>query len=212
AALLTLTRNRSAATYAQTLHNIPETNVTTLENGLRVASEESSQPTCTVGVWIGAGSRHENAKNNGAGFFVEHLAFKGTKTRPGPAFEKEVESLGAHLNGYTSREQTAFYIKALSKDMPKAVELLADIVQNCALEESQIEKERGVILQELKELDNNLTDVTFDYLHATAYQGTALAQTVEGTTENIKRLTRADLASYIDTQFKAPRMVLAAAG
>jgi len=66
------------------------------------------------------------------------------------------------------------------------VELLADVVQNCALEESQIEKERGVILQELKEMDNDLTNVTFDYLHATAFQGTALARTVEGTTENIK--------------------------
>lgn len=66
------------------------------------------------------------------------------------------------------------------------VELLADIVQNCALEESQIEKERGVILQEMKETDSNLADVTFDYLHATAYQGTPLARTVEGTTENVK--------------------------
>ncbi|NWV63251.1 QCR1 protein, partial [Malurus elegans] len=212
AALLTLTRKRGAATYAQTLHNIPETQVTTLENGLRVASEESNQPTCTVGVWIEAGSRYEDAKTNGAGFFVEHLAFKGTKKRPGSAFEKEVESLGAHLNGYTSREQTAFYIKALSKDLSKAVELLSDLVQNCALEDSQIEKERGVILQELKEMDGNLADVTLDYLHATAYQGTALAHTVEGTTENIKHLTRTDLASYVDTHFKAPRMVLAAAG
>ncbi|XP_074770704.1 cytochrome b-c1 complex subunit 1, mitochondrial [Athene noctua] len=105
AALLTLTRNRGAATYAQTLHNIPETQVTTLDNGLRVASEESNQPTCTVGVWIGVGSRHENKKNNGAGYFLEHLAFKGTKKRPCAAFEKEVESMGAHLNGYTSREE-----------------------------------------------------------------------------------------------------------
>ncbi|OXB64510.1 hypothetical protein ASZ78_012773 [Callipepla squamata] len=212
AALLPLTRSRGAATYAQTLQNIPETNVTTLDNGLRVASEESGQPTCTVGVWIGAGSRYENEKNNGAGYFVEHLAFKGTKKRPCAVFEKELESMGAHLNGYTSREQSAYYIKALSKDMPKVVELLADVVQNCALEESQIEKERGVILQELKEMDSDLTNVTFDYLHATAFQGTALARTVEGTTENIKHLTRADLASYIDTHFKAPRMVLAAAG
>uniref|UniRef100_A0A803VFS4 Ubiquinol-cytochrome c reductase core protein 1 n=1 Tax=Ficedula albicollis TaxID=59894 RepID=A0A803VFS4_FICAL len=183
AALSNLTRKRGAASYAHTLQNIPETQVTTLENGLRVASEESHQPTCT-----------------------------GTKKRPGSAFEKEVESLGAHLNGYTSREQTAFYIKAFSKDMPKVVELLSDLVQNCALEDSQIEKERGIILQELKETDSNLTDVTFDYLHATAYQGTALAHTVEGTTENIKKLTRADLASYVDIHFKAPRMVLAAAG
>ncbi|XP_019360504.1 PREDICTED: cytochrome b-c1 complex subunit 1, mitochondrial [Gavialis gangeticus] len=211
-ALLSLTRNRGAATYAQVLQSLPETQVTTLDNGLRVASEESGQPTCTVGLWIQVGSRYENEKNNGAGYFVEHLAFKGTKKRPCATFEKEVESIGAHLNGYTSREQTAYFIKALSKDLPKAVEILADVVQNCGLEASQIEKERNTILQEMQEIDTNLTDVVFDYLHATAYQGTPLARTVEGTTENIKSLTRADLTSYIDTHYKAPRMVLAAAG
>ncbi|KAH1167163.1 cytochrome b-c1 complex subunit 1, mitochondrial [Mauremys mutica] len=210
-ALMSL-RNRGAATYAQALHNIPETQVTSLDNGLRVASEESDQPTCTVGVWIGVGSRYESEKNNGTGYFVEHLAFKGTKKRPCATFEKEVESMGAHLNSYTSREQTAFFVKALSKDLPKAIEILADIVQNCSLEDSQVEKERSTILQELQEIDSNLTDVVFDYLHATAYQGTALSHTVEGTTENIKRLTRGDLATYIDTHYKAPRMVLAAAG
>uniref|UniRef100_A0A8C5TQU1 Ubiquinol-cytochrome c reductase core protein 1 n=1 Tax=Malurus cyaneus samueli TaxID=2593467 RepID=A0A8C5TQU1_9PASS len=182
-----------AATYAQTLQNIPETQVTTLENGLRVASEESNQPTCTVGVWIEAGSRYEDAKTNGAGFFVEHLAFK-------------VRSWATSAHScpiYSVHALHCIYI---------SVELLGDLVQNCALEDSQIEKERGVILQELKEMDGNLADVTLDYLHATAYQGTALAHTVEGTTENIKHLTRADLASYVDTHFKAPRMVLAAAG
>lgn len=211
-ALISLMRNRGAATYAQALHNIPETHVTSLDNGLRVASEDSGQPTCTVGLWIGVGSRYETEKNNGAGYFVEHLAFKGTKKQPCAAFEKEVENMGAHLNGYTSREQTAYFVKALSKDLPKAVEILADIVQNCSLEDSQIEKQRNTILQEMQEIDSNLTDVIFDYLHATAFQGTALSHTVEGTSENIKKLTRADLATYIDTHYKAPRMVLAAAG
>ncbi|XP_053151857.1 cytochrome b-c1 complex subunit 1, mitochondrial isoform X2 [Hemicordylus capensis] len=211
-ALWSLTRRGSTASYAQVLHNLPETQVTALDNGFRIASEHSGQPTCTVGVWISAGSRYENGKNNGAGNFVEHLAFKGTKKRPGAAFEKEVESMGAHLNGYTSREQTAFFMKALSKDLPKAVEILADVVQNCSLEDSQIEKERSVILQEMKEIDSSLPDVIFDYLHATAYQGTPLSQTVEGTSTNTKQLTRADIVEYIETHYKAPRMVLAAAG
>uniref|UniRef100_A0A8C8RUC8 Cytochrome b-c1 complex subunit 1, mitochondrial n=1 Tax=Pelusios castaneus TaxID=367368 RepID=A0A8C8RUC8_9SAUR len=211
-ALVGLMRNRGAATYAQALHNIPETQVTSLDNGFRVASEESDQPTCTVGVWIQAGSRYENENNNGAGYFLEHLLFKGTKKRPLPTFEKEVESMGAHLNSYTSQEQTAYFMKAQAKDLPRVVEILADIVQNCSLEDSQIEKERSILLQEMQEIDSNLTNVTFDYLHATAFQGTALGRTVEGTTENIKRLTRADLAAFIDHHFKAPRMVLAAAG
>uniref|UniRef100_A0A8D2L5A4 Cytochrome b-c1 complex subunit 1, mitochondrial n=2 Tax=Varanus komodoensis TaxID=61221 RepID=A0A8D2L5A4_VARKO len=211
-ALWSLTRRGSTATYAQVLHNIPETEITTLDNGFRIASEQSNQPTCTVGVWIGVGSRYETEKNNGVGNFVEHMAFKGTKNRSCAELEKEVESMGAHLNSYSSREQTAFFMKALPKDLPKAIEILADVVQNCSLEDSQIEKQRSVILQEMKEMDTCLSTVVFDYLHSTAYQGTALSQTVEGTTANIKRLTRADLAEYIETHFKAPRMVLAAAG
>ncbi|MEE6502221.1 hypothetical protein FKM82_004447 [Ascaphus truei] len=211
-ALLSLKRNRSAASYAQALQNIPETQLTTLQNGMRVASEESGQATCTVGVWIGAGSRYENEKNNGSAYFLEHLAFKGTKKRPQAVLEQEVESLGAHLNAYTTREQTAIYIKALSKDLPKAVEILADVVQNSSLEDSQIEKEREVILREMQEIDSNLEEVSFDYLHATAYQGTALARTIVGPSENAKKLNRADLVEYVNSHYKAPRMVLAAAG
>ncbi|XP_022353565.1 cytochrome b-c1 complex subunit 1, mitochondrial isoform X3 [Enhydra lutris kenyoni] len=203
---------RSTATFAQALQSMPETQVSVLDNGLRVASEQSSQPTCTVGVWIDVGSRYETEKNNGAGYFLEHLAFKGTKNRPGSALEKEVESMGAHLNAYSTREHTAYYIKALSKDLPKAVELLADIVQNCSLEDSQIEKERDVILQELQENDACMRDVVFDYLHATAFQGTPLAQAVEGPSGNVRKLSRADLTEYLSRHYKAPRMVLAAAG
>lgn len=120
--------------------------------------------------------------------------------------------MGAHLNAYSTREHTAYYIKALSKDLPKVVELLGDIVQNCSLEDSQIEKERDVILREMQENDASMRDVVFDYLHATAFQGTPLAQTVEGPSENVRKLSRADLTEYLSTHYKAPRMVLAAAG
>nr|XP_020653727.1 cytochrome b-c1 complex subunit 1, mitochondrial [Pogona vitticeps] len=211
-ALGSLARSGSTAPYAHVLYNLPETQVTTLDNGLRVASEHYDQPTCTVGVWIGVGSRYETGDKNGVGNFVEHMAFKGTKKHPGPEFEKEVESIGAHLNSYTSREQTAYYMKALSKDLPKAIEILGDVIQNWNLEDSQIEKQRNVILQEMEDNDTCLSNVVSDYLHATAYQGTPLAQTPEGTTTNIKNLTRADLTEFIENHYKAPRMVLAAAG
>ncbi|KAE8612878.1 hypothetical protein XENTR_v10013026 [Xenopus tropicalis] len=182
-ALLNPQRNGSAVPYTRAVQNIPETQISSLANGLRVASEESGQATCT-----------------------------GTKKRPQAALEQEVESLGAHLNAYTTREQTAIYIKAQSQDLPKAVEILADVVQNCSLEDSQIEKERHVILREMQEIDSNLQEVVFDYLHATAYQGTALGRTVVGPSENARRLNRADLVDYVSSHFKAPRMVLAAAG
>lgn len=140
------------------------------------------------------------------------MAFKGTKKRSQTDLELEVENIGAHLNAYTSREQTVFYARCLANDIPKAVEILADIVQNSKLGEDEIERERGVILREMQEVESNLQEVVFDHLHATAYQGTALGNTILGPTENIKSITKGDLQSYIKDHYKASRMVLAAAG
>lgn len=200
------------AAYEQCLYNVPETKNTTLSNGLRVASEDSGIPTATVGLWIDAGSRFENEKNNGTAHFLEHMAFKGTSKRSQTDLELEVENLGAHLNAYTSREQTVYYAKCFSKDLNKAVEILSDILTNSTLGEQEIERERSVILREMQEVETNLQEVVFDYLHATAYQGTPLGRTILGPTENIKSISRADLVEYISTHYKGPRMVLAGAG
>uniref|UniRef100_A0A2K5TSZ1 Mitochondrial-processing peptidase subunit beta n=3 Tax=Euarchontoglires TaxID=314146 RepID=A0A2K5TSZ1_MACFA len=205
-------RLRSTQAATQVVLNVPETRVTCLESGLRVASEDSGLSTCTVGLWIDAGSRYENEKNNGTAHFLEHMAFKGTKKRSQLDLELEIENMGAHLNAYTSREQTVYYAKAFSKDLPRAVEILADIIQNSTLGEAEIERERGVILREMQEVETNLQEVVFDYLHATAYQNTALGRTILGPTENIKSISRKDLVDYITTHYKGPRIVLAAAG
>lgn len=113
---------RPKSTQQRVLHepaliNLPETRVTTLKNGLRVASEDQGLLTCTVGVWIDAGSRFEDERTNGTAHFLEHMAFKGTKKRTQDQLEQEVEDMGAHLNAYTSREQTVYYAKCLSKDL-----------------------------------------------------------------------------------------------
>ncbi|MGH0127861.1 UNVERIFIED_CONTAM: hypothetical protein FKN15_032530 [Acipenser sinensis] len=209
---LRLNRYRASQAASQVVLNVPETKVTPLENGLRVASEDSGLSTCTVGLWIDAGSRYENEKNNGTAHFLEHMAFKGTKKRSQLDLELEIENMGAHLNAYTSWEQTVYYAKAFSKDLPRALEILADIVQNSTLGEAEIERERGVILREMQEVETNLQEVVFDYLHATAYQATALGRTILGPTENIKSINHKDLVEYITTHYKGPRIVLAAAG
>uniref|UniRef100_A0A665VE17 Mitochondrial-processing peptidase subunit beta n=1 Tax=Echeneis naucrates TaxID=173247 RepID=A0A665VE17_ECHNA len=202
----------ASVSYAQSLLGAPETRLTALDNGLRVASEETGHATCTVGLWISAGSRYESEKNNGAGFFLEHMAFKGTKNRPQTELEQQVESMGAHLSAYTSREHTAYYMKTLAQDLPKAVELLSEVVQNCSLSEAEIEQQRGVVLRELEEVENNLQDVCLDMLHATAFQGTPLGNSVLGPSDNARTLTRQDLVDYVNSHYKAPRIVLAAAG
>ncbi|KAI3386523.1 hypothetical protein SNEBB_006057 [Seison nebaliae] len=190
----------------------PPTEVSQLENGLRVASEDYGTPTCTVGVWIDAGSRFETEQNNGTAHFLEHMAFKGTHKRNQVQLELEIENMGAHLNAYTSREQTVYYAKSFSSDMNRSVEILADILKNSKLGEAEIERERGVILREMQEVETNLQEVVFDHLHATAFQGTPLGRTILGPTENIQSISRQDLQKYINTHYKAPRIVLAAAG
>uniref|UniRef100_A0A8C9VGV8 Ubiquinol-cytochrome c reductase core protein 1 n=1 Tax=Scleropages formosus TaxID=113540 RepID=A0A8C9VGV8_SCLFO len=210
--LLSLRRGQSSVSYAQSIQAYPETLLTTLDNGLRIASEETSHSTCTVGLWVNCGSRYETEKNNGAGFFLEHLIFKGTKKYPQAALEREVESIGAHLSAYTSREQSAYYMKTQTKDLPKAIELLAEVVQNSMLSEEELEHQRGVLLKELEEVEGSFQDVCLDLLHATAYQGTPLGQSVLGPSHNARTLKRQDLLEYMNSHFKAPRMVLAAAG
>ncbi|KAM8917414.1 tubulin monoglycylase TTLL3-like [Spinachia spinachia] len=210
--LLSLRRGHASVSYAQSLLGGPETRLTSLDNGLRVASEETGHATCTVGLWIGAGSRYESEKNNGAGFFLEHMAFKGTKKHPQTALEQQVESMGAHLSAYTSREHTAYYMKTLAKDLPKAMELLSEVIQSCSLNEAEIEQQRGVVLRELEEVEGNLQEVCLDLLHATAFQGTPLGQSVLGPSNNARTLRRQDLVEYIGSHYKAPRMVLSAAG
>lgn len=131
----------------------PETKVTTLPNGLRVATESNlSSQTATVGVWIDAGSRFETEENNGVAHFLEHMIFKGTEKRPIRVLEEEIENMGGHLNAYTSREQTTYFAKVLGSDVVKAVDILGDILQNSLLEEDKIVRERSVILREMEEV------------------------------------------------------------
>lgn len=156
-----------------TAHNAgPFTEITTLSNGLTVATEANPNvQTATVGVWIDAGSRAETDSTSGTAHFLEHMAFKGTGRRTQHALELEVENLGSHLNAYTSREQTVYYAKSFSKDVGKSVDIISDILQNSKLENGAIERERDVILREQQEVDKQLEEVVFDHLHAVAYQG-----------------------------------------
>merc|ERR1711976_221703 len=203
-------RSLSTGPLKDYLVNNPPTEVSVIDNGMRVATEDSGAP--TVGLWIDTGSRYETAANNGVAHFLEHMAFKGTSKRSQTDLELEVENIGAHLNAYTSREQTVFYAKCFSQDISRAVEILSDIIQHSKFGEIEIERERGVILREMQEVESNLQEVVFDHLHAVAYQGTPLGRTILGPTANIKSMTRDDLVTYIQTHYKGPRMVMAGAG
>eukprot|EP00871_Galdieria_phlegrea_P002912 jgi/Galph1/3621/GphlegSOOS_G2257.1 len=188
------------------------TRVTCLENGLRVATEYTPTGTATLGVWIDAGTRFEPERVNGAAHFLEHLIFKGTSHRTQHQLEVEVEDIGAHLNAYTSREQTAYYARSLKEDVPQVLELLSDILKNSKFDAAAVERERDVILREMEEVNQQAEEVLFDYLHANAYQDTPLGRTILGPEENIRSLTREDLMEYVNLHYKPHRMVLSVVG
>lgn len=120
--------------------------------------------------------------------------------------------MGANLNAYTSREMTVYQAKTFKKDVPKAMDLLSDILQNSTFNKEAVERERGTIIREMEETENNPEEVIFDYLHAAGFQGTPLGRTILGPLENVKNITRNDLIEYINTYYTAPHMVIAAAG
>ncbi|KAL6498571.1 hypothetical protein OROHE_026512 [Orobanche hederae] len=191
----------------------PLTRVTTLPNGLRVATESTlASKTATVGVFIGAGSRFESEETRGAAHFLEHMVFRGTKRRTAAGLDQEIENMGGHLNAYTSREQTTYYVKAMDTDVPRALDILSDIVQNSTFDEREILKGRDVILREIEEVEGQKEEVNFDHLHATAFQHTPLGRTILGPADNVKKIGRADLRNYLSTHYTAPRMVVVAAG
>ena len=133
--------------------------------------------TATVGVWIDTGSRYETPANNGVAHFLEHITFKGTPTRTQKKLEEEIENMGAHLNAYTSREQTVYYARVFKDDVPKAMEILSDILQNSEIDAGAVEREKDVILREMVEVNKVYEERILDHLHETAFMGTGTLRT-----------------------------------
>ncbi|QPG74786.1 Mitochondrial-processing peptidase subunit beta [Brettanomyces nanus] len=205
----TLCLRRNLATAA-----IPTTKTTKLPNGLTVATEEiPNSLSATIGVWIDAGSRADvSDKTSGTAHFLEHLAFKGTTNRTQLGLELEVEDCGSHLNAYTSRENTVYYAKSLKEDIPRAVDILSDILTRSKLEKLAIERERPVIIRESEEVDKMYDEVIFDRLHEVVYKEQPLGRTILGPIKNIKSISQPDLKNYIKTNYKGDRMVLVGVG
>ncbi|MDC0196707.1 insulinase family protein [Gammaproteobacteria bacterium] len=187
--------------------------VTTLTNGLRIASDHmSTVETATVGAWVAVGTRHEQPKLNGISHLLEHLAFKGTKKRTAFSIAEEIEAVGGQLNAYTSRENTAYYAKVLKEDVALAIDIISDILQNSTMEESELERECEVVIQEIHQSHDTPDDVIFDHFQETAYPNQAIGRPVLGRANLIKGINRNTLMDYMKIQYSAPKIVIAAAG
>ncbi|RYH10689.1 pitrilysin family protein [Tropicimonas sp. IMCC6043] len=184
-----------------------------LQNGLRIVTEPMpGLDSASIGLWVNAGGRHERVDQNGIAHFLEHMAFKGTKRRTALQIAEEIEDVGGYLNAYTSREATAYYARVLRADVPLALDIVADIVLNPVFHPSEIEVERGVILQEIGQALDTPDDIVFDWLQEAAYPDQPLGRTILGPSERVSHFARDDLARFVAEHYGPGQMVLSAAG
>ncbi|OJW51444.1 MAG: peptidase M16 [Alphaproteobacteria bacterium 41-28] len=187
--------------------------ITSLNNGLRVITDDiPGIATATLGLWVDVGTRYESPELNGISHFLEHMAFKGTTTRSAKQIAEEIENVGGHLNAYTSRENTAYNARVLEANVPLALEIIADIIQNSTFEEDELAREREVILQEIGQAFDTPDDIIFDYFQETAFPHHSLGRPILGRPEIIHKISRKDLKDYMEREYTAPRMVFAATG
>ena len=185
----------------------------TFSNGFIVASERMTNfKTATLGIWIRAGGRHEIKRENGIAHFLEHMAFKGTKSRTSFQIAETIENVGGYINAYTSREITNYYCRVLAEDVPLALDVISDIVLNSTLEPAEVDVERGVILQEIGQSNDTPDDIIFDWLQETAYPNQPYGRSILGTIDNVNKFSQEDLISFIRTHYSPNRMILCAAG
>jgi len=161
--------------------------VTTLANGLRVAVDPMPEvESASLGIWVACGTRHESAELNGMAHMLEHMAFKGTRTRSARAIAEEIENVGGSLNAYTGREITAYHASVLKEDVALGVEMISDILRNSVFDPDELQRERGVILQEIGQALDTPDDVIFDQFQETALPGQPLGRPVLGTAASVE--------------------------
>lgn len=188
-------------------------NISVLSNGLRVVSLHNPQiETVSLGIWVNTGAAYERADINGISHFLEHMVFKGTKTRTARDISEEIENVGGQTNAYTSREFTAFYAKMLKNDAELALDVLSDMLQNSTFAEEELVKEREVVVQEIKQTFDDPSDIVFDYMQDKAFSDQALGRPILGKAELVRSFDEQKLRAYMHSNYTAENMVVCAVG
>ncbi|MDX1974116.1 MAG: pitrilysin family protein [Rickettsiales bacterium] len=187
--------------------------LTTMDNGLRVASETMSNvESVALTVTVGVGARHEHTEQNGISHLLEHMAFKGTKTRSARDIAEAFDNIGGQLNAYTSMENTVYYAKVLKNDANVAADILGDILQNSIFEPEELVREQNVIIQEIAMHHDTPDDLINDYFDEKAFPDQPMGRSILSTPERIASYTRDHLVDYMHTHYQPKQMVLSAAG
>ena len=185
----------------------------TLANGIKVLTEEiPTIESVSVGVWIGVGSRNENKRESGIAHFLEHMAFKGTEKRSALQIAESIENVGGFINAYTSKEITCYYAKILKDDLPLAVDILSDIISNSVYKKEEIEREKGVIIQEIGQIRDTPDEFIFELLQKEAFSDTELGRSILGTVDNVSSFKRDDFIQFTKKNYFSNRIVVCGAG
>ena len=186
---------------------------TTLSNGLRVVTHRMAHlETTSLGMWVNTGARAELAHEHGVAHMLEHMAFKGTASRSAQQIAEEIEAVGGGLNALTSFETTDYFARVLKENVPLALDILADILQNPAFAEEDFAREKEVILQEIASVQDAPDDLVFELAQEAAFPAQPLGRTILGTPTSVRTMSRDDLIAYRTATYSTPRMVLGAAG
>lgn len=186
---------------------------TTLPGGLRVITEEIPHVrSASIGVWVGAGSCWETEQTMGISHLIEHMLFKGTATRTAKQIAQAIDGRGGNLNAFTSKEHTCYYAKVLDEHLPIAVDVLADMVQHSLLEPGDIEKEKGVIVEEIKMYEDVPDDLVHDLFSTAMWRNHFLGRPIVGTVETVQAFTRESILDYFRQTYVPGNIVVAAAG
>ncbi len=185
----------------------------TLPNGLRVISVRlPGFDSAAVAAFVNAGSRNEESRNNGIAHFLEHMAFKGTRTRSALQIGAEIEVLGSNINAYTSQDQTAYYVTGLKGTIAQSVEILGDVLTASLYEPNEIEVERGVILQEIRRAQDNPSHVAYDGYGTAAYPDQPVGRPILGPSSNIEAMRREDFTGFVERNYFGRNMVVVGTG
>ena len=186
---------------------------TILDNGIKVITEEIPYlKSVSTGVWALTGSRDERSQENGISHFIEHLLFKGTERRTAFDIAKEIDSVGGTLNAFTGREYTCYYAKVIDQNFPLAIDLLSDIFLHPLIEVNDVEKERMVILQEIKMVEDTPDDYIHDLFNRVYWGNHPLGLPICGTTENVQSFNREQIYQFFKKSYPPCRIIICAAG
>jgi predicted Zn-dependent peptidase len=187
--------------------------VTTLKSGINVVTDTMPHlETASLGVWVASGSRDERLNEHGISHFLEHMAFKGTKRRSARQIAEEIEAVGGDLNAATGAETTAYHARVLRADVPLALDVLADILSDPTFDRDEITREQSVIVQEIGAVADTPDDLIFEHLNAIAFPDQPLGRSILGTAATVRSFHGATLRDYLGRQYRAPDIVVAAAG